>query len=139
VKIGRRDSIQMAAAVGAACMWGGAAAASRVHWREPRDLFPEGVASGDPDPTSVRIIRMLLKHGVRSCLDYAKSGDLTRARSLSNPALSPHLSFVDLNAQGYAKVRMAARSAIALFIRQRCGSRENFRDCSKNCSKVVLA
>jgi alkaline phosphatase D len=53
MKISRRDFIQMAAAVGAACMWGGAAAASRVHWRERRDLFPEGVASGDPDPTSV--------------------------------------------------------------------------------------
>jgi alkaline phosphatase D len=51
--ISRRDFIQMAAAVGAAYMWGGSAAASRVHWRERRDLFPEGVASGDPDPTSV--------------------------------------------------------------------------------------
>ena len=53
MKVSRRDFIQMAAAVGAAYMWGGAAAASRVHWRERRDLFPEGVASGDPDPTSV--------------------------------------------------------------------------------------
>jgi alkaline phosphatase D len=51
--ISRRDFIQMAAAVGAACMWGGSAEASRVHWSERRDLFPEGVASGDPDPTSV--------------------------------------------------------------------------------------
>src|SRR5258706_1788969 len=51
--ISRRDVSQMAAAVGAACMWGGSAEASRVHWRERRDLFPEGVASGDPDPTSV--------------------------------------------------------------------------------------
>ena len=53
MSISRRDFIQMAAAVGAACMWGGAAAVSRVHWRERRDLFPEGVASGDPDPNSV--------------------------------------------------------------------------------------
>ena len=53
MKISRRDFVKMAAAVGAATMWGGAAATSRVHWRERRDLFPEGVASGDPDPTSV--------------------------------------------------------------------------------------
>jgi alkaline phosphatase D len=49
---------------------------------------------------------MLLKHGVRSCLDYAKSFDLDRARSLSNPALSPHLEFVDMGGHGYAKVRL---------------------------------
>jgi alkaline phosphatase D len=39
--------------MGAAWVLGGSARASRVHWRERRDLFPEGVASGDPDPTSV--------------------------------------------------------------------------------------
>ena len=49
---------------------------------------------------------MLLKHGVRSCLDYAKSFDLSHARSLSNPALSPHLEFVDMGGHGYAKVRL---------------------------------
>jgi alkaline phosphatase D len=51
---------------------------------------------------------MLLKHGVRSCLEYAKSFDLKRARSLSNPDLSPHLEFVDLGGHGYAKVRLSA-------------------------------
>jgi alkaline phosphatase D len=50
---------------------------------------------------------MLLKHGVRSCLEYAKSFDLARARSLSNPALSPHLEFVDMGGHGYAKVRLS--------------------------------
>ena len=51
---------------------------------------------------------MLLRHGVRSCLEYAKSFDLKRARSLSNPDLAPHLEFVDLGAHGYAKVRLSA-------------------------------
>jgi alkaline phosphatase D len=51
---------------------------------------------------------MLLKHGVRACLEYAKSFDLKRARSLSNPDLAPHLEFVDLGAHGYAKVRLSA-------------------------------
>jgi alkaline phosphatase D len=49
---------------------------------------------------------LLLKHGVRSCLEYARTFDLERARALSNPALSPHLEFVDLGGHGYAKVRL---------------------------------
>lgn len=51
---------------------------------------------------------MLVKHGVRSCLEYAKSFDLNRARSLSNPDLAPHLEFVDLGGHGYAKVRLSS-------------------------------
>ena len=49
---------------------------------------------------------MLLKHGVRSCLEYAKSFDLKRARALSNPELSPHLEFIDAGGHGYATVRL---------------------------------
>ena len=68
-----------------------------------RSLFladrPDGAK---PDWT----FNMLLRHGVRSCLDYAKNFDLPRARSLSNPALAPHLEFVDLGGHGYAKVRL---------------------------------
>ena len=51
---------------------------------------------------------MLLRHGVRACLEYAKSFDLKRARSLSNPDLAPHLEFVDLGGHGYAKVRLSS-------------------------------
>jgi len=49
---------------------------------------------------------MLLKHGVRSCFEYAKTFDRERARALSNPALAPHLAFVDMGAHGYATVRL---------------------------------
>ena len=49
---------------------------------------------------------MLLRHGVRSCLEYAKSFDLKRARAVSNPKLAPHLEFVDLGGHGYSKVRL---------------------------------
>jgi alkaline phosphatase D len=49
---------------------------------------------------------MLLRHGVRSCLEYAKSFDRGRAREVSNPMLAPHLEFVDLGGHGYAKVRL---------------------------------
>ena len=62
----------------------------------------DGVAK--PDWT----FNMLLRHGVRSCLEYAKSFDLERARALSNPDLAPHLEFVDLGGHGYAKVRLSA-------------------------------
>jgi alkaline phosphatase D len=61
-------------------------------------------AGARPDWT----FNMLLRHGVRSCLEYAKSFDLKRARSLSNPDLAPHLEFVDLGGHGYAKVRLSA-------------------------------
>jgi alkaline phosphatase D len=51
--LSRRDFMQLAAAMGASLAWGGAARASETKWKERRDLFPEGVASGDPDPTSI--------------------------------------------------------------------------------------
>ncbi|HEX7808381.1 MAG TPA: phosphodiesterase, partial [Thermoanaerobaculia bacterium] len=70
-----------------------------------RPLFlADREAGAKPDWT----YNMLLRHGVRACLEYAKSFDLKRARSLSNPDLAPHLEFVDLGAHGYAKVRLSA-------------------------------
>jgi len=59
---------------------------------------------------------MLLKHGVRSCLEYAKSFDVTRARSLSNPNLAPHLEFVDLGGHGYATVRLTGEEMRTEFV-----------------------
>lgn len=65
-----------------------------------------GQAPGDtrPQPT----INMLLRHGVRSCLEYCKSGDIAKARELSNKNMAPHLSFVDVGGHGYAVVQAAA-------------------------------
>ena len=59
---------------------------------------------------------MLLKHGVRSCLEYAKSFDFKRARSLSNPSLAPHLEFVDLGGHGYATVRLTGNEMRTEFV-----------------------
>ena len=42
---------------------------------------------------------------MRSCLEYAQSGDVEQARRVSDPRLSPHLSFVDMGGHGYATVR----------------------------------
>src|ERR1700761_4210055 len=50
----RRNFLASAAAMGATLAWARPApAASRIAWHEARDLYPEGVASGDPDPHSV--------------------------------------------------------------------------------------
>jgi alkaline phosphatase D len=51
-RLSRRELLEMAAALGAAPVLGPSASMSAVAWRERRDLFPEGVASGDPDATS---------------------------------------------------------------------------------------
>jgi alkaline phosphatase D len=60
----------------------------------------QGPADHSPQPT----LNLLLRHGVRSCLEYARSGDIAKARALSNPDLSPHVSFVDMGGHGYSVV-----------------------------------
>ena len=49
---------------------------------------------------------MMLRHGVRSCFEYAKSFDRAKARALSNRDVAPHLAFVDIGGHGYATVRL---------------------------------
>jgi alkaline phosphatase D len=52
--ISRRDFLAMAAVLGAEAAWGRSSSTpSKISWRERRDIFPEGVASGDPDSNSV--------------------------------------------------------------------------------------
>jgi len=65
-----------------------------------------------PQPT----INLLLRHGVRSCLEYAKTGDITKARAATNPNLSPHLTFVDMGGHGYAVVRASAEKFETEFV-----------------------
>jgi phosphodiesterase/alkaline phosphatase D-like protein len=49
-----RFFLAMAPAIGAVAAWGSPLGTkSGIAWRERRDLFPEGVASGDPDSNSV--------------------------------------------------------------------------------------
>jgi alkaline phosphatase D len=64
----------------------------------------ETPGASKPEPT----FNMLVRHGVRSALEYSSSKDLTKARALSNPDLSPHLSFVDFGGHGYATVRVTS-------------------------------
>jgi len=61
-------------------------------------------------------INLLVKHGVRSCLEYARSGDLTKARALSNHQLAPHVSFVDMGGHGYSIVKAHAQALETEFV-----------------------
>jgi alkaline phosphatase D len=61
-------------------------------------------------------INMLLRHGVRSCLEFQKTKDFKRARSVSNPDLAPHLSFLDMGGHGYATVRVTSKSFESEFV-----------------------
>ena len=74
--LSRRDFIQTAAALGASLAWSGRARASRTAWRERRDLYPEGVASGDPDPHSVILwTRRPFDQGTRQLLTVEVAED----------------------------------------------------------------
>jgi alkaline phosphatase D len=78
-----------------------------------RSLF---VGQGPADTHAQPTMNLLLRHGVRSCLEYAKSGDISKARALSNPDLSPHLSFVDMGGHGYAVVQVTGDALETEFV-----------------------
>ena len=85
--ISRRDFIRTAATLGAALAWGGQAQASRVRWQERRDLYPEGVASGDPDPNSVLLwTRRPFNDGTRHILTVEVAEDEAFKRVVAHAA-----------------------------------------------------
>ena len=54
MSISRRRFIELAASFGASLAFrSGYVCASSTHWREQREFYPQGVASGDPHPNSV--------------------------------------------------------------------------------------
>jgi alkaline phosphatase D len=59
---------------------------------------------------------MLYTHGVKACLEYNKSGDLQKARALSNPELAPHLNFLDMEGHGYALVTTTPKALDCEFV-----------------------
>jgi len=80
----------------------------------PMHLF--FVGQGPTDSSPQPMINLLLRHGVKSCLEYAKSGDLAKARAVSNPDLSPHVSFVDMGGHGYAIVSATSNAFETEFV-----------------------
>jgi len=69
---------------------------------------------GDSKPKPA--INLLLHHGVRSCLEYQKTGDIDAARRRSNPDLAPHLKFLDMGGHGYATVRITRDTIESEFV-----------------------
>jgi alkaline phosphatase D len=72
------------------------------HGLKGSPLRPLFVADGPQGPEST--INLLCKRGVRSALEYARTGDVERARALTNPDVAPHLEFVDWGGHGYSVV-----------------------------------
>jgi alkaline phosphatase D len=69
-----------------------------------RPLFLADRGGAKPEPT----VNLLLKHGVRSALEYARSADAAKARGLSNADNAPHVAFVDMGGHGYTIVTASA-------------------------------
>jgi alkaline phosphatase D len=77
-----------------------------------RSLFVSERTSGEFHTT----VNLTLKHGVRSALEYDRTGDLRAAHRLSNPDNAPHLEFVDMGGHGYAKVTASSDSIETEFV-----------------------
>jgi alkaline phosphatase D len=53
-------------------------------------------------------VNLTLHRGVKSAIEYARSGDIDRARALTNPDVSPHLEFIDMGGHGYSTVKVTS-------------------------------
>jgi alkaline phosphatase D len=84
--------------------------------RFPKDHPLRALYLADVKGSQEPAVNLLLRHGVRSCLEYQRSADLERARALSNPDLAPHLAFLDLGGHGYATLRVAAEAIECEFV-----------------------
>src|SRR3954452_12739067 len=97
--ISRRAFLKAAAAMGASLAWVGPARGSRVEWKERRDLFPQGVASGDPDPHSVILwTRRPFAEGTRQLLTVEVAEDEAFRRVVAH-AQAPVSSAADWTAR----------------------------------------
>jgi alkaline phosphatase D len=61
-------------------------------------------------------VNLLVKRGVKSALEYARSGDIGRARAATNPDLSPHLAFVDMGGHGHSIVTAGPEAVEVEFV-----------------------
>jgi alkaline phosphatase D len=77
-----------------------------------RPLYVANPGGGPPQCTE----NLLLRHGVRSALEFAKSGDVQKAHAVRNPELAPHLTFLDAGGHGYATVRVDASTMVTEFV-----------------------
>src|SRR6201986_2930656 len=83
----RRSFLKSAAAMGAALAWPSAEAAPSKHkWTERRDLYPHGVASGDPAADSVIL---WTRHEGKDALTVEVAEDEAFARVISTASVTP--------------------------------------------------
>jgi alkaline phosphatase D len=75
-------------------------------------LYVRRPAGGAPEHT----INLTIKRGVRAALEYAASGDIAKARALTNPDVAPHVEFVDMAGHGYAVVSASADALASEFV-----------------------
>ena len=107
--------------VGVAFITGSVSAPGLVEALEhgfPKDhpLRPIFLAEHGADAKPHATVNLLMHHGVRACLEYARSGDAAKARQLSDPDLAPHLSFIDMGGHGYATVRASSDAIECEFV-----------------------
>ncbi|MGN2252514.1 alkaline phosphatase D family protein [Frateuria sp. GZRe12] len=101
--------------VGGSLISPGMLEASEHNLKKDDPLRPLYVANPGDGPTQPTV-NLLMHHGVRSALEFAKSGDLKKAHAVSNPDLAPHLTFVDMGGHGYATVRVDAGTMTTDFV-----------------------
>jgi alkaline phosphatase D len=77
-----------------------------------RALYVHDRPSG-PDGHAVNVT---VRHGVRSALELARTGDEEAARRLSNPEVAPQIHFADYGGHGYATVRVSADALETEFV-----------------------
>lgn len=83
--------------------------------RFPKD-HPLRALYADTRGGKAPVVNLLLHHGVRACLEYARTGDAEAARKATNPDLAPHLSFVDMGGHGYAVLGATADAVECEFV-----------------------
>jgi alkaline phosphatase D len=77
-----------------------------------RPLYSVQRADGSHEAT----VNLTLKRGVRSALEYARTGDIDAARRLTNPGNAPHLEFIDMAGHGYSVVTASSTAITTEFV-----------------------
>jgi alkaline phosphatase D len=85
------------------------------HGMKGHPLRPLFVSEREPGKFE-SAINLTLKHGVKSALEYERTGDIAVAHRVSNPDNAPHLKFVDMGGHGYAVVTADADAIQTEFV-----------------------
>ena len=77
-----------------------------------RPLYLRDRKDNAPEAT----INLTLHRGVRSAIEYASTGDIDKARALTNPDVAPHVEFVDMDGIGYSVVTVTGKMIETEFV-----------------------